>query len=628
MVSNKILSNHDLQVYQILLSAYDDDAVLILDCDANVVLAEGWLLRHLLSSLDTSRAQQLQDIAPPDFYELASEFMTDCHTSEQAEWRYYTSQHILHCIISTIRHIDEQNLFLLRIKDDTKELREYDKLRSDAERYRAIVEDNVELICRFTTDGVLTFVNGAMCNYTNKEASDLIGTSFYRLTTDTDVEQIHRAVKSLSVEQPNTILEMRFRSFGSTQQWVRWSLHAIADAGGNIAEIQSVGYDITDRVRAEIIEKRQRNLAEALRNIASVLNSTLDLTEVLENIIDIIHLVVRHDTVNVMLVEDAYATVVRSKGYADYNIKGIQSLKLRIRRINHLRYMKETQRELVIPNLEHHDSPCLDVPELCWVKSYAGAPIVSEGQVIGFLNLESFVPNFFEPEHGRLVRAFADHAATAIRNAQLYQQAQQIAVVEERQRLARELHDAVSQTLFSANMIADAIPLLFEHNPDAIPQQIKVLRQQTQLAMAELRAMLYELRPQSLADTDLETLLQQLIQAFANRTAMDISLTISTDELSALALEVKVALYRIAQEALNNAIQHANATKADISLTYEDNELCLCVIDNGHGFNPEKYESGHMGLRIMHERAESIQANLQITSSDGHGTTILVRQKL
>ncbi len=611
-----------LSVYEALMGAYPDDALLLIDSQFVVLAGTGKHLDSLFPNFKPDAEHNLKDIWHYDLLENSRVSIKGALGGKAVNWRYYDANRILELQASPV-YLSGETCLLIIVNDKTDALRHYEQLRNDAERYRAVVEDNIELICRFTSDGILTFVNGAMCTFTGKVPSDLIGTSFYRLMTDTDIARIQESVQNLSIENPNAVMEMRARSFGTTQQWVRWSFHAISDAGGNIAEIQSIGYDVTDRVRAQAIEKKQRNFAEALGNIASVLNSTLDLKQVFENIIDIIDLVVRYDTVNVMLVEDAYASVVRGRGYSEHNIKGVQSLRLRIRRVKHLRYMMETKRELVIPNLEHHDSPCLDIPELCRVQSYAGAPIVSEGQVIGFLNLESLVPNFFEPEHGRLVRAFADHAATAIRNAQLFEQAQRIAVIEERQRLARELHDAVSQTLFSANMIADSLPLLAEKQPEALPGQIKVLRQQTQLAMAELRAMLYELRPQSLADTDIKTLLEQLVQAFSNRSTMEIDLTISGDELGEIDLVVKVALYRISQEALNNAIQHANATRADISLSLEENRLCLCVIDNGNGFNIDEQKAGHMGLRIMRERAESIQAKLDISSSNT-GTVIIV----
>lgn len=616
-----------LASYKALLQAYPDDCVLLVDGQKCILIAVGRLLHVLFPTITPSALQPLADVWHGDLMETAAPFLQQSMSGAQTEWRYYASNRVLGFKASPVMFAGCEPLVLILVNDKTEKLRHLEVLRSDAERYRAIVEDNIELICRFTPDGVLTFVNGAMCSYTHKEPTDLIGTSFYRLMIDTDVLLIQRAIQNLSVDNPNAVIELYVRSFGTKQQWIRWSFHAIGDAGGHIAEVQSVGYDITDRVRAQAIEKKQRNLAEALRNIASLLNSTLDLKQVLENIIDIIDLVVLYDTVNVMLVDDAYATVVRGRGYTEHNIKGVLSLRLRIRRVKHLRTMLETRREMVIPNMQHQDNLCADVPELCWVQSYAGAPIVSEGQVIGFLNLESRSPDFFEPEHGRLVRAFADHAATAIRNAQLFEQAQRIAVIEERQRLARELHDAVSQTLFSANMIADALPLLAEKQPQAIPDQIKLLRQQTQLAMAELRAMLYELRPQSLADTDIKTLLEQLVHVFTNRTTMQVNLSLAGEMNTAIQLDVKVVLYRIAQEAINNAIQHATATRANIALTLEAAQFRLSIVDNGQGFEPGQQRMGNMGLRIMRERAESIGANLQIASSPGHGTEIILLYK-
>lgn len=622
MTPKKSMASPQLAIYKKLLSAYPDDVLLlVMPPKYEIIAIAGSRCDVLFPILKTQLPKYLSELWHPDMMDECLPYLEQAIEGTNSNWRFYNSKQILSLYTASLG--SESDVILIIVNDETERLQRYERLRSDAERYRAIVEDNLDLICRFTPEGILTFANEAVCQYTNKEPEELISTSFYRLMLDTDMASIQQTIQNLTIMNPNVVCEIRIRSFGTTQQWVRWSFHAITDAGGNIAEIQAVGYDITDRIRAQAIEKKQRNLAEALGNIASVLNSTLDLRQVFENIIDIIDLVVRHDTVNVMLVEDAYAKVVRGRGYAEHNIKGVLSLNLRIRRVQHLRYMKETQRELVIPNTQHSHL-CSDVPELCWVQSYAGAPIVSEGNVIGFLNLESRSPDFFEPEHGRLVRAFADHAATAIRNAQLFEQAQRIAVVEERQRLARELHDAVSQTLFSANMIADALPLLVEKQPEALPTQVKILRQQTQLALAELRAMLYELRPKSLEDTDIKTLLQQLIQAFTSRTTMTVNLSIAPDNIDDVALDVKVVLYRIAQEAINNAIQHANATSADISLMSEDNTLTLCIVDNGNGFDLSDNKAGHMGLRIMQERAESIGADLTIRSTVGDGTIIIL----
>lgn len=478
-----------------------------------------------------------------------------------------------------------------------------------------------DLVCRITATGILIHVNQAMLDFWNSPATDLISTSFFRYCVEYEVPTLNHKLKNLSRSKPSFVIDIRMKNGYQPQRWVKWSFHAIFDPSGNLAEVQGVGYDITDHQRAQVAEQRQRNLAEALRNISTVLNSSLELDTVLEHIIEIIDLVVSHDTVNVMLVEDFYATVVRANGYSNHNIRGIMSLKLRIAQTDHLRYMMETKSELVIPNVETHPDPCMGIPEMCWVKSYVGAPIISEDQVIGFLNLESMTPYYFEMEHGKLVRAFANHAAIAIRNAQLYKQAQRVAIIEERQRLARELHDAVSQTLFSANMIADSLPMLYQKQPADVFPQLKLLRQQTQLAMSELRAMLFELRPQTLADTDMQQLLEQLVQSFAGRGLVDTTLTVENDDTQIL-LEPKIAFYRIAQEAINNAIQHAHATHIEVRFVADDSHYAMTIRDNGQGFDITAQRPGHMGLQIMQDRAHSIGAQLTIESNNKTGTHI------
>lgn len=595
-------------------------AVLLLDAKLQIILASGQSLRSIFQIEPGPSNYSLQDIWPN--YLLGSTLVKlhDVAKGIPQTWRMQTLERTLE--LHAIPIIDPESAILMVVRDATQEQKEIDLLRSDAARYKAIVEENHELQCRMTVDGVLTFANGALCRQSQQTADQLIGTSFYGLCLERDVPLLRHTFRSLSGTKRDLALEIRMRSVGAIQRWVRWSFHPVMDAGGNIAEIQGSGYDITDEVRAHTAEKKQQDLMKALRDIASVLNSTLDLNEVLDHIMDIIDLVVSYDTVNVMLVQDDMAQVVKGKGYEAHHIKGVMSLNLRIKRVPHLRYMWETRKELVISNVPLANTPGLDVPELAWVQSYVGAPIVSEDKVIGFLNLESVTPDFFSADDGRGIRAFADTSALAIRNAQLFEQAKAVAVMEEKQRLARELHDAVSQTLFSANMIADAIPLMLEKHPEDVPKQLRLFRQQTQLAMAELRAMLFELRPSALEDADIQKLLEQMIQAIGGRTLMNVQLETRGEAYLDLTLDVKVALYRIAQEGINNAIQHASASSMLISLYATEDFVELTISDNGRGFDSSKRYHGHMGLHIMQERAQWIGAKLTITSQVGQGTTI------
>ncbi|MCA9881725.1 MAG: GAF domain-containing protein [Anaerolineae bacterium] len=609
-----------LHHYRTLAHMLPDYAVFLLDTKLHIILAGGQALRTIFQMESGPSNQLLHDIWPNYLLGTTLVKLHDVAKGVPQSWRVQTLERTLE--LHAIPIIDSEIAIMVTVRDATQEQKELELLRSDAARYKAIVEENHELQCRMTVDGVLTFANGALCRQSQQSADQLIGTSFYGLCLERDVPLLRHTFRSLSGTKRDLALEIRMRSVGAIQRWVRWSFHPVMDAGGNIAEIQGSGYDITDEVRAHTAEKKQQDLMKALRDIASVLNSTLDLNEVLDHIMDIIDLVVSYDTVNVMLVQDDVATIVKGQGYDTHHVKGVMSLNLRIRRVPHLRYMWETRKELVISNAQAPNTPGLDVPELAWVQSYVGAPIISEDKVIGFLNLESVTPDFFSADDGRGVRAFADTAALAIRNAQLFEQAKAVAVMEEKQRLARELHDAVSQTLFSANMIADAIPLMLEKQPEQIPQQLRLFRQQTQLAMAELRAMLFELRPSALEDADIQKLLEQMIQAIGGRTMMDVQLETRGDAYTGLSLEVKVALYRIAQESINNAIQHATASSMLISLYATEDWVQLTISDNGRGFDPHKTYQGHMGLRIMQERAQWIGATLTITSQPNQGTTI------
>jgi PAS domain S-box-containing protein len=192
----------------------------------------------------------------------------------------------------------------------------------------------------------------------------------------------------------------------------------------------------------------------------------------------------------------------------------------------------------------------------------------------------------------------------------------------ERQRLARNLHDAVSQTLWTASLIADVLPTVWDQDRAKGEQNLRELRQLTQGALAEMRMLLLELRPAALKETKLHELLQHLAKAVVSRKEIDISVSAEPVDPP---IDVKVAYYRITQEALNNISRHARATKASIDLTVTETGLVLRIADNGRGFNPNLASPERMGLNIMRERAAAIQAKLTIDSTINQGTTITVR---
>lgn len=200
----------------------------------------------------------------------------------------------------------------------------------------------------------------------------------------------------------------------------------------------------------------------------------------------------------------------------------------------------------------------------------------------------------------------------------------EVAASKERQRLARDLHDAVSQSLFSVSLIAEVLPRIYEKDPEAGKERLEELRQLTRGALAEMRMLLLELRPAALAETSLPDLLRQLSQAVIGRARIPVDVELA--DAGDVPPEVAVALYRIAQEALNNVVKHAGAGRARLTLSVSsadgDEALTLVVSDDGCGFDPDDARAGRLGLAIMTERAEAIGAHLEVESAPGRGTRV------
>jgi PAS domain S-box-containing protein len=197
---------------------------------------------------------------------------------------------------------------------------------------------------------------------------------------------------------------------------------------------------------------------------------------------------------------------------------------------------------------------------------------------------------------------------------------QEAAAQEERERLAHELHDSVSQILFAAGMIADAAPSLWDKDPALGQQNLEMLSKMIRGASAEMRSLLLELRPDTLRDQTLGRLLETLTIAARARSQAGVSLNVEGDCPSPD--DVTLALHRIAQESLNNVAKHAQAGEIQIDLRCSHQSVELRIKDDGRGFDPQAIPAGHLGIGIMHERADKIGAILQINSKPGEGTSV------
>ncbi|MBE0687024.1 MAG: PAS domain S-box protein [Anaerolineaceae bacterium] len=227
----------------------------------------------------------------------------------------------------------------------------------------------------------------------------------------------------------------------------------------------------------------------------------------------------------------------------------------------------------------------------------------------------------------RLIGATEDITDQKAAEKILMEKAREEAVSMERGRLARELHDAVTQTLFSTTLTAEVLPKIFEKNPEAGFLKLAELRELTRGALAEMRTLLMELRPDALAEAELHDLLQHLTNAFIARARIPTDLEI--DGNYDLPVDVKIGFYRIAQEALNNISKHADPERVTISLSFYTETVDLIVEDDGQGFDiSQNSGTDHYGLRIMKERADEIGAQLSITSQINHGTKVHLQWKM
>jgi PAS domain S-box-containing protein len=201
-------------------------------------------------------------------------------------------------------------------------------------------------------------------------------------------------------------------------------------------------------------------------------------------------------------------------------------------------------------------------------------------------------------------------------------QREQAAADAERERLSRELHDAVMQTLFSIAAIAEVLPDRWERDPDTARHGLRDLQELTQGVLAEMRTLLLAWRPEALMSRDLGELIHQLGDAMAARTRIPVTTTVVGE--SHLPAEVKLALYRITQEALNNVVKHAGASRAIVRLECTGEQVTLSISDNGRGFDPDDVPPHHLGVGIMRERAQALGAAFAVASEPERGTEITV----
>jgi signal transduction histidine kinase len=262
------------------------------------------------------------------------------------------------------------------------------------------------------------------------------------------------------------------------------------------------------------------------------------------------------------------------------------------------------------------------------MSDFLGLPVRDGDEVIGALFLAN--KNCSKPEGGcgfteddeELLAILAQHAAIALTNARLYERSRELTIAEERSRLAHELHDAVSQKLFSLRLTAQAAAALVDRDPTRAKGELQQVAALAAEATDELRAAVVELRPAALDEDGLVATLRTQIQVLDR--AHTARVTFTSLGVRALPAAQEEALLRVAQEALHNALRHSGAERVDVSLERRDGAALLRVTDDGSGFEPRSIRRAgrHLGLVSMRDRASGVGGTLTVESAPGKGTTI------
>lgn len=356
--------------------------------------------------------------------------------------------------------------------------------------------------------------------------------------------------------------------------------------------------EIDERSRLEKRERARRARAESLRELASAIAGSLQVDEVVDRTLVGIETLVECDRASIVLTGATGLEVAGTRGGGATDARGT------------LGGIDDRLGELVAEPLAG--------PQVV-DDGVVVAPLTVSGTRLGFMVVESTSRALHDDAIG-LISTVADQASSAISNCRALDAARSLAAIEERQRVANDLHDSVSQTLWTAQLAAERLAKSADL-PAELSERANRLRVLTTGALAEMRTLLMELRPEVIEGTPLEELLGQLVRGFSSRKHATCELDIEPAPEPEPA--VREALYRIVQESLNNVVRHARATAVAVRLRVTGGDLVLEITDDGLGFDSGS-RPDHLGLRIMAERAEAVGGVLVVESAPGAGTTVTV----
>jgi PAS domain S-box-containing protein len=506
-----------------------------------------------------------------------------------------------------------------------------EQLSESEEQQRNIFDATVDGLIISDLDGQIVKANPAACTMYGQSHEGIVGlllTSFIHPTYHTRFGML---LESVRAGEPLVMQAEAVRQDGTSfHVEIQGSQFSYAGQPHLLAVVR----DVTEHVRAQhLLEQRVEERTEELTTLLRVsqqVTSTLDFEKLLERILTEMEKIIKYVAASVLILEDKQLRTVCYHGPASRET--VAQRRLSIDQWSEL-WATMAKGEILIVGDIQADTPLAQTyrqvtrylgGDFSYVCTWMGIPLMVGGHTIGALSIEHDRPHAYTSSHAAMALAIASQAAIAIENARLYRQAKLLAVMEERQRLARELHDSVSQALYSIALgTHTALTLLERENPVQAAKPLEYVLSLADAALAEMRALIFELRPDALEKEGLVAALSRHAEAILARYHLEVE-TEFCEEPSA-PLDVKEALYRIAVESMNNAVKHAQATRISLRLQAQDGVITLKVQDDGVGFDPQGEYPGHLGLRSMRERAAQIGAALEIESAPGRGAQVQVR---
>src|SRR6266581_5905754 len=506
------------------------------------------------------------------------------------------------------------------------------QLREREEQYRSIFEasaDGLHIID--LENSQVVEVNPAACKMYGYTREEMLGHSTTLVEYD---ETQHILINAFEVIKAGG--QFQTRDTGRRKDGTVFNIEVRATPFTYTGKphMLAIDRDITEQVQAQQlleqrVEERTRELSSLLE-ISHTVASTLQLKPLLGLILDQLKTVVDCTGSSILTVDGEDLVFLDNRSPVPE--EQLTHLRFPLKRLGLIWQTMTTHESIIIRNV-HDDSPLAqafrvavgDLPETTFrfMRACMIVPLMLRDQVIGMLVLAASEEDAFTQHHAALALAIANQAAIAIENAQLYQQAQELAALEERQRLARELHDSVSQALYGMALGLHTARIQLDRDPQELPESLDYLLSLAEAALDEMRALIFELRPESLESEGLVTALSK--QGAALQARHGITVLMQLCEEPDLPLKVKQELYRIAQEAMHNTVKHARAKKVDLVLRQTSKAVILEVRDDGVGFDPMGSFPGHLGLHSMQERVSSLGGMLQIESAPGQGTSILAQ---